>query len=362
MEFFIQIRDFIVKDVENANETKRASVIMRSFSLILCIFSLIQSICMAVFREWGGAAVSVVALVCYAVMFYYTYRNRTRTALLCIILSTLFWVILFVILFGGNCGIQHFLLALLVLLLLVSHADTRHKVLMALGMCAVSLCLYWYTQMSPPVREPGRAALIVRQTLSTVGVFFAISAIILLFGQDSLLREKKLVAYNEKLRETSSRDPLTKLYNRRAMLEYLGRQAEKVERYGSWFDVAIGDIDFFKKVNDTYGHEAGDAVLVRVAGLLSEYMSDKGEVCRWGGEEFLLVFTDINGEEALVRLEELRTMIGQQEIAYKEKKIRITMTFGLDEYDNKKPIDDTIRSADQKLYIGKKSGRNRVVF
>ena len=362
MEFLTRIRDFIVKDVENANETKRASVIMRSFSLIICIISLIQGICMAVFGEWGGVAVCLACLAGYAVLFYYTYLSRTRAALLCIVLSTLFWVILFIVMFGRSCGVQHFLFALLVFVLLVSHADTHHKMLMAAGLCMVGLVLYWYTEVGAPLLELGRGTLVMMQTSSTVGVFVAVSSIILLFGQDSLLREKKLVAYNEKLRETSSRDPLTKLYNRRAMLEYLHRQAEKVERYGNWFDVAIGDIDFFKKVNDTYGHEAGDAVLVRVAGILSAYMSDKGEVCRWGGEEFLLVFTDINGEQALEKLDELRLIISSQEIAYKEKKIRVTMTFGLDEYDNKKPIDDTIRSADQKLYIGKKGGRNRVVF
>ncbi len=358
MGFWMKIIDFIEKDVENANETKRASVIMRSFSLVMCVYFLVQGVCLAVCRQWAGTGVSLLCLIGYVVAFGYTYRNRTKTAMWYTFLSTISWVLLFVVLFGWDCGAQHFLFALLILYIAVSHESTRRKILAAAFLCMVRLMLYQYTGLFEPLILLDRVAAVLMQVINTVSIFITLSMIVILFCQDSLSMEKKLVSYNERLRETSMRDPLTKLYNRRAMVEYMN---ELVAR-SAWFNIAIGDIDFFKKVNDTYGHEAGDAVLVHTAGLLASYMEQKGRVCRWGGEEFLLVFEAVNGEEALQELEKVRTLVSQQQIGYKGQSISVTMTFGLDEYSSHHPIDVTINSADQKLYMGKSQGRNRVVF
>ncbi len=362
METYRKIRDIIIKDVDNANETKRASVIMRFFALIMCGYFLLQGICMVVCGEWNGFVMSLLCLAGYMVAFYYTYLNHTRTALIYTIISTLAWVVLYVFLFGWDCGAQHFISVLLLLFFVASHAAGRQKVMAAVMLCALRLALYWYTKIYDPLIEFDPVIAVLMQMINTITIFSLITAIIMVFCQDSIAMEEKLVSYNEKLREASRRDPLTKLYNRRAMLEYITALIGQIHKHGHWFCIAIGDIDFFKNVNDSYGHEAGDAVLVRTAALLSECMSGKGSVCRWGGEEFLLVFEEMNGEEALAELEKIRELIQQQQIMYKGRMISVTMTFGLDEYDSEKPIDNTINQADQKLYMGKRQGRNRVVF
>lgn len=358
MEYWKKLTEFIVKDVENANETKRASVIMRSFSLIMCAYFLVQGICMMVCGVWGGAGIRLLCLMGYAGAFGFTYLNRTKSVLFYTLFFTVIWVVLFVVLFGWDCGVQHFLFALLILFFAASHESIRRKIPVAVFLCILRLLLYWYTNAFEPVFPLNRGMVSLMQVINTVSIYILLSVIIILFCQDSLVMEKKLVAYNERLREASLHDPLTKLYNRRAMVEYLSELKGK----NVWCNIAIGDIDFFKKVNDTYGHEAGDAVLVHIAGLLAACMENKGRVCRWGGEEFLLVFRDMNGEEALLELEQIRALIERQRIVYKEKTISVTMTFGLDEYDGSKPVDLTINSADQKLYMGKSRGRNRVVF
>lgn len=362
MEIYKRLRDYIKKDVKNDNETKRASVIMRVFSLVMCVYFLCQGVSMFLCGEWNCVIVDIVCLIGYAGMFYYTYFNRTQMVLFYVMLSTLGWVLFYVFVFGRSCGAQHFLFVLLVFFFAVSHASAGYKVCMAVGLCLIRLMLLWYTGLHEPLVLLEPQIVFAVQVINTVSIFTLITVIIFLFCQDSLEMERKLVAYNEKLREASLRDPLTKLYNRRAMLEYMNGLIVNLEKHGEWFNVAIGDIDFFKKVNDTYGHEAGDAVLVYIAGLVSGYIKNKGEACRWGGEEFLFVFRGMNGEEAAAHVEKLRLMIEQSEIAYKDQRISVTMTFGLDEYNRNKPIDDTINSADQKLYIGKNTGRNRVIF
>lgn len=362
MTFYKRIWKFIIKDVKNDNETKRASVIMRLFSLIICVYFALQIVMMGIGREWEGVIAGAVCFAGYMVAFYLTYQNRTRAAIMYTMLLTLAWVVLFIFLFGWDCGAQHFLFVLLIFFFVVSHASTKRKLCMVSILLMLRLILFGYTRENAPIIKLSETTTFFMQIINTVTIFALMTAIIMLFCQESLEMEWKLVVYNAKLREASRRDPLTKLFNRRAMVEYMEEQVDKLNRYGNWFNVAIGDIDFFKKVNDTYGHEAGDAVLIHVADLLSEYMKNKGCVGRWGGEEFLLVFKDINGEEAFIELEKIRSMVERMKVPYKDEEISVTMTFGLDEYNNNKPIDDTINSADQKLYIGKNTGRNKVIF
>ena len=122
----------------------------------------------------------------------------------------------------------------------------------------------------------------------------------------------------------------------------------------------LGDIDFFKKVNDTYGHECGDIVLSEVATILNKNMRNQGFVARWGGEEFLLVFENCNLDEAVNKLEHILDEIRKKEISYKDEIVRITMTFGICQ-GSTDDMDDVIRMADSKLYEGKAGGRNQIV-
>lgn len=123
-----------------------------------------------------------------------------------------------------------------------------------------------------------------------------------------------------------------------------------------------GDIDLFKRINDTYGHDCGDAVLKWLTDLLQNTMDGKGWICRWGGEEFLLYFPEMNGDEATKVLIDFLLKLGRTTFRWKEEEIHISMTFGVGEYDFHSELDALIKQADEKLYIGKNKGRNQVVF
>lgn len=158
------------------------------------------------------------------------------------------------------------------------------------------------------------------------------------------------------------RDPLTQLYNRR----YGGAKLRKIQamsdKNGVPFSVAMGDIDFFKKVNDTYGHEAGDIVLKKVAETMRKFMAGKGFVVRWGGEEFVLIFDKMGADDAYVKLCELLDKIREIEILYDSRLIKVTMTFGVVDGSISPNYADLLRLADERLYNGKQGGRNRVVY
>lgn len=171
---------------------------------------------------------------------------------------------------------------------------------------------------------------------------------------------RSAVQMQQSIRRTVETDALTELYNRRSGERKLHQVMERASTNGTPFAIAIGDIDFFKKVNDTYGHSCGDLVLKSVSDVLRGHMNSIGFVARWGGEEFLFVFDHLDAQQAQKSLQDLLTKIRELEIPYQDQVIRVTMTFGLvagDERDQ----DTLLCLADNKLYEGKTGGRDRVI-
>ncbi|MGN0168659.1 MAG: diguanylate cyclase [Acetatifactor sp.] len=162
------------------------------------------------------------------------------------------------------------------------------------------------------------------------------------------------------LRVLVEQDALTSLANRRSGDQRLRKLVADSHANGIPFCVAIGDIDFFKKVNDTYGHECGDMVLKNVAARLRLHMHGKGFAARWGGEEFLLVFENAGPDEACELLETLLQDIRSMETVYGDDTVKVTMTFGITP-GNTSDVTQLLRSADEKLYEGKTTGRNRII-
>lgn len=168
------------------------------------------------------------------------------------------------------------------------------------------------------------------------------------------------LAMQRSLRIMIEQDALTELYNRRSGEKKLRQIFEASGASGQSFAIAIGDIDFFKKVNDTYGHECGDAVLKNVSALLKQHMWRRGFAARWGGEEFLLVFERADLAEARKKLELLMDKIHELDTLYEDQHVKVNMTFGL-VCESGKDIHALLKEADEKLYIGKTNGRNQVI-
>lgn len=172
---------------------------------------------------------------------------------------------------------------------------------------------------------------------------------------------RSAVAMQNSLRIMVEQDALTELANRRSADRKLKQVIEKSETQHVPFCLAIGDIDFFKRVNDTYGHACGDIVLKNVSEKLRECMRNKGFAARWGGEEFLLVFDHTEVSEAYPILDQLQKDIGSMECHYDDHTVKVTMTFGLTAGDTT-DIVTLLREADNKLYQGKQTGRNCIIW
>jgi diguanylate cyclase (GGDEF)-like protein len=157
--------------------------------------------------------------------------------------------------------------------------------------------------------------------------------------------------------ELAMKDPLTDIYNRIKFFDALNDQAMRSQRYGHRLSLIIFDIDHFKKVNDTYGHPAGDYVLKTIADIVKRNIRKPDIFARYGGEEFVILLPDTSMEGAKEVAEKLR-----QEIeAYKFKDVgTVTCSLGVSELNKDEDIDLLIRKADQALYVAKEGGRNQV--
>lgn len=157
------------------------------------------------------------------------------------------------------------------------------------------------------------------------------------------------------------RDPLTGLPNRRSCDVVLDSLMKKASQKAFVFSIVMGDLDFFKRVNDTYGHQAGDEVLKAISRLIAEHMEHVGFVFRWGGEEFLLVCEDMDRSAAAKYLESLRESIEHASVTWNGKRLGVTITFGVSDSLQEDTIEKMIRHADANLYIGKEEGKNRII-
>lgn len=168
--------------------------------------------------------------------------------------------------------------------------------------------------------------------------------------------------YNEK-EFMSVLDGLTGLYNRRQFEIGLEQEYNRTRRHPSDFSLAILDIDFFKKVNDTYGHQYGDYVLQTVANLMKQAFRKTDLLYRYGGEELVMIMPETNIEGAVIPVQRLRRMVEEYDFEYNGVKAKVTVSLGLTmNYQDLNTPAEILKSADEALYRAKEGGRNRVVL
>ncbi len=176
--------------------------------------------------------------------------------------------------------------------------------------------------------------------------------------------QDNLKEQNRKLEELSNTDSLTQLANRRFLMKALEKEFHRSERNGNALALVMADIDHFKKINDSYGHQEGDFVLKAVAGAVSDNLREYDLAARFGGEEFALVLPEAALGQAMLVAERVREKVAKLALKGHLQGQRVTISLGVAAHPNPqiKTIDDLIRLADDALYAAKREGRNRVII
>lgn len=352
--------NLINQDITNENESKSFTVVLRWFYLLLTVYFICYCLYCIVFSLYIGITAAAIWLPFIGIGLFLTYRlssDRNFRIFTEILLS---WAVISVLTYGLDCGSQHFVMPLLIMCFFSIHSSIMRKFCFMGVLILLRLFLFFYCQVYPPHVALTRGAGFALQILNTFFLFFSMGIVCLIFSTTIQQSERKLWIYNQKLETLASTDSLTGLPNRRHMMELIDNYVSS--NPDAYFSVALGDIDFFKAVNDSRGHSCGDDVLKSIATLFTEMCGNKGHVCRWGGEEFFFFLPEMNLDAASSFISQINIAVSRHPLYDKQEIFHITMTFGVEESNYQSDIHELIRKADKKLYYGKEQGRDRVVF
>lgn len=354
-----KFKDFMNKEVQFENESSSFYIMMRWYYFVTAIYIFIFSIIAVVTDLWKNMPIIFIWLPLHIASFFTTYKFKKRVVFHIFSVGILTWFIIAECLMGWDYGAQYFLYPLLVVSFFATQNNYIGKFLYTSFICLLHMLAYFYTSNHEPIIVLEPSIKLIIAILHMLTLFISIFVVCTMFSNTEQEALERLAEYNKRLKREAETDALTGLLNRRSMYKALDKAAEVMQ--DKTYTVVMGDIDFFKKINDTKGHECGDVVLKIIANYFKGYMTNYGEVSRWGGEEFLFVFKG-NSEKTYMLVEEMRKHIEEMEIMYNEERVNVTMTFGMGECDTTLTTTQLIKRVDDRLYEGKQAGRNRVII
>lgn len=354
-----KIKQFVLKILEKG---ERQTLKYRSI-YIVCL--LIHTFFIFLFSQIGLS--QMVTFNIFSVIFYIIGILLAKTAA-----KTPVWIILIYFEIVGHAMLCNFLLdwsygfalySLMVIPISYYLAYMHPKVKNANRFCTVLAIINFCLMILPgfvPEREIKEFDPVLSSFVSSFN--FIISAIVItIFSAIYIYEIRDVVSdlsdKNDELNFLAVYDPLTKLRNRHHITEVF----ESYEKGTKPFSVILGDIDDFKRINDTYSHDCGDKVLVTVSDIIRKNVGDNGVVCRWGGEEILIILSG-KSDDSLDLMERIRLEIQNQQMSFGIKQINITMTFGFADYSEAMNIEKLVSIADKRLYVGKRGGKNQIVY
>lgn len=354
--------NFILADVKNKKETKELAVLIRLFCLILSIYYIIVGVTIAYLQHYYLGLLLIGAIALLVGTFMCTYEDHTAVALVMLNLIIFVFSTLLALYVGFDMDF-HIPIFLNILLIYFNKTDTmKLKHIYTVAICTYLMCVTQFCEATSHAVVSSSNARIFIQSLNMLLISLAIGSTAYSYCMKFNQAEEKLRRINENLERMANIDTLTGLSNRRHMNEHLAQLEYDFNRSQKAFTLAIGDVDFFKKVNDTYGHDTGDYVLSTLSGIFTTKMKGRGHVARWGGEEFLFSFENMSMEKAYLCLDDIRRTIEATPMHFKEYDFNVTMSYGMEEYNDRLGIESTITKADNKLYKAKTTGRNKVVI
>jgi diguanylate cyclase (GGDEF)-like protein len=281
-------------------------------------------------------------------------RRHPGAAVLFLFVEVVAHAVLACRLLGWNSGFHYYLIPIVPFLMFHDRISTRTAVIGSVAVTVMYLALRAATiDVVPTSVAPGVLRAVDYGNIAIPLVALGVISVYFRFASIEVERHMESLAMT---------DALTKLPNRRRMRELLDAERVRCARDGHPFGVVLGDIDGFKLINDTFGHDAGDHVLAEVASALRGVLRAQDSVARWGGEEFLFLLPDTDLRGAGVVAEKLRGALDAATISFAERRVPVAMTLGVAVCAQGVTIEDAIARADRALYNGKHGGKNRVIL
>lgn len=297
------------------------------------------------------AWINVVSVSMYAAAYACLAKRKNFVAVCLIWAEVLGHAALGTVMTGWDSAFHYYLL------MFIPAIFVSTKTSKAIAAVFVLWCFYIglnaMTYFTPPL-EP-----LAPQALTALR-YFNISVVFAMFAYLSSYYYNSIVDAQRHLSMLAMTDPLTGLYNRRHILDVANYEAVQQKRTPSGLALIIADIDYFKRINDTHGHDIGDTVLVAVSKTIRTSIREQDSAARWGGEEFLIVLPNTELDDAIVIAERIRKNVAAVTVPVDQQAITTSVTLGVSSYRIGESVSNAIARADECLYKGKKAGRNCV--
>jgi diguanylate cyclase (GGDEF)-like protein len=312
-----------------------------------CVYFLFFSAIGSSLLAW----INLVSVAIYTLAYFLVTRRRLHLAVMLIWLEVFPHAVIGTLMLGWESGF-HYLPLMFIPSVVMTNSRRQAQVFI------VGMLVFLFT-LDAVARHLGALAPISNASLIAIK-WLNITLFIAMFSALASYYRQKIGKVEKRLQTLATQDPLTGLHNRRHFQPVAEREMARTLRSGGNSCLIIMDIDFFKPINDNYGHEAGDLVLVAVSRLLRKNLRDADTLARWGGEEFVVLMPDAQGSEAMTMAERIRRAVEACPVSYQGCAIHFTMSFGVTQFKPGDTLNTVIARADQALYQSKAEGRNRI--
>lgn len=354
--------EWLNRDTTGKFENNLLAIVIRSTSIISIVYYFYMMFVFLINKQYVIAVYDIlgIGLLLYSIVL--TYKGKTTYSFWVYSASLLLLAIFNAIYAGWEIGYQYSIFLLVVVAFFSTYLSGYVKIGLISFYAIVFLAEYLYCRCNKAqvlIYNGTDAALSI---ITIIYIFGGLAIAGYYYSAKSTEIDKQLVSYSKTLEKLAFFDPLTGLFNRRQTTVFLEKRiSEAKQNDDKPLSVVIGDIDYFKKVNDTYGHEMGDEVLKEVSKRIKAGAANKALVSRWGGEEFLMIFPSSDKKTALHYAEEILDIVRQSPVIHGGIEVTVTMSFGVCQYEKGMTADEMVSKADMCLYQAKESGRNRVI-
>lgn len=348
-------------EIKPTPQQYRASLVLK-YTMVLA--GLYHAFFVAVFAFLGVmdmAVFNIFSVAAYGAAYALNGRSRRTLAYTVVAVEIIVHAILATIYVGWNAGFLLYLLCVVPFTFFSLDKSFWLKVWISVVMALIYTATYLYSCSAAPFFAIAGRTISMLYCMNVLSAFFSFFVLSYFYDRATSKAERDLVMANEKLDKLAGTDPLTGLLNRRSMMREIHSLIERYQVEKKLFAIVIVDIDNFKQFNDSYGHDCGDFILNEMTRLMKEKTGLQDHIARWGGEEFLILLSEVDLLQCRSWCETLRKAVLEAVFHYQEEKLRATITVGCSMFDGSKPVEKVIMQADHALYAGKQQGKNCVI-
>ncbi|WP_081647757.1 GGDEF domain-containing protein [Butyrivibrio sp. VCB2006] len=359
----MSVRDRTYRELDDVDYLDQQQYL--GFSIGLCVVHCLLEILYIAFGCTPMIIINVASILTYVVSAFIVLKGRTLTSVWIMILEVYFHVALATIFLGVKAGVQLWLFGTLASIFLPIFSPKlsqkqKRQIFTFSAVIIITFIMLTYLGNHGLLSTRYNISDGLAEIVFYVNAVISFLAIILDTGIYNFRMSKK----NFELQSAADHDYLTGIYNRKRMQIILDAEVERAKSYpDSNLSIAIVDIDYFKNINDTYGHNVGDEALRELVTIFKANSGSGLLYGRWGGEEFMLIAPEsISFKEFGEFLENLRLQVQNHKFESEGQRIGLTISIGAATYNSDMTVDRFVNTADDKLYNAKESGRNRVVY